>query len=639
MADIFVSYAREDQAKVERLTRVLEREGFSLWWDQYLFAGDDYQTLIEKALRESKAVLVCWSRHSSASDWVRSEAEDARVNGKLIGVSLDGEKAPKPFDTYQIEVLNGWWNSPEATPIVRLNEALRAKVEGRAPRPVKTSRRWITRGALAATAIVALAVAGWFSGVLQPIFLRQDIKSVQEDVASVKAQVELLQDEILSGIISKAVANDIYLSADAEEQIAASVSRILKSTDIRKTDAQLALKAGNFEQAAAELIELADDRSTTASVATDDAVETYFEAATILYATDTFASIEAYEKGLALAPTDIQILNQLGHLYRRTGDYDAAARNYRRMIDVATDDEDGAYWRAAAASNLGNIHLTRGELEKAEALYARAAEEQRALGNKEEEAIATGNLGVAAVERGDLDRAEAAFNQALEIQKELDLPARIARQYRNLGAVMQYRGDADASDEFFHKALRIHEERGDDYGAAYQHAGLGVNAISRGDYETAFDYLNRALEAHRRLGFREGVAYDLTYLARLSVKQNKYDDAQTFLEEARAIHDDVEWPEGEVMTLNGFGDLALARGDVTAAAAYIDDALSAARASGLPVSTSASLLRKAKVRLSQGDESGACAAITESVALHGAVRNDDAMEARALKDQLSCAAD
>ena len=36
MPDIFLSYSRDDQAKARLVIQGLEREGFSVWWDQSL---------------------------------------------------------------------------------------------------------------------------------------------------------------------------------------------------------------------------------------------------------------------------------------------------------------------------------------------------------------------------------------------------------------------------------------------------------------------------------------------------------------------------------------------------------------------------------------------------------------------------
>ena len=48
--DIFLSYARGDQATARRFAQALEGEGFSVWWDQTLSAGEAFDQVTEKAL-------------------------------------------------------------------------------------------------------------------------------------------------------------------------------------------------------------------------------------------------------------------------------------------------------------------------------------------------------------------------------------------------------------------------------------------------------------------------------------------------------------------------------------------------------------------------------------------------------------
>ena len=67
MADIFISYARENRDQAEKLAQALEGAGFSVWWDRQLESGSEYSRDIEAALDESKAVVVAWS--ASAATW------------------------------------------------------------------------------------------------------------------------------------------------------------------------------------------------------------------------------------------------------------------------------------------------------------------------------------------------------------------------------------------------------------------------------------------------------------------------------------------------------------------------------------------------------------------------------------------
>ena len=64
MADIFLSYNREDLVTARRFAEGLEAEGFSVWWDVALRSGEHYDKVTERALKDAKAVVVLWSKRS-----------------------------------------------------------------------------------------------------------------------------------------------------------------------------------------------------------------------------------------------------------------------------------------------------------------------------------------------------------------------------------------------------------------------------------------------------------------------------------------------------------------------------------------------------------------------------------------------
>ena len=108
MADIFFSYKREDRAGVEPLVRMLEAEGFSVWWDPAIVPGERFAKVIRNALDDASCVVVGWSVHSIESDWVQDEAATGRDRGMLVPVSLDGAAPPLGFRQLQTQSLKGW---------------------------------------------------------------------------------------------------------------------------------------------------------------------------------------------------------------------------------------------------------------------------------------------------------------------------------------------------------------------------------------------------------------------------------------------------------------------------------------------------------------------------------------------------
>ena len=123
MTDIFVSYANNDLARIRPVIDTLQRRGWSVWWDRRILAGSRWADAIENALKDSRCVVVLWSRNSIESDWVRTEAEEARARGILVPVLLDDVVVPLAFRGIQAAKL---LSSSEMTSSTEFDELVRA---------------------------------------------------------------------------------------------------------------------------------------------------------------------------------------------------------------------------------------------------------------------------------------------------------------------------------------------------------------------------------------------------------------------------------------------------------------------------------------------------------------------------------
>jgi TolB-like protein len=106
--DVFISYARSNEAQSLLVAAALRSSGFQVWRDDELPAHRAYAEVIEERLKSAKAVIVLWSAEASKSQWVRAEADTARNAGTLVQASLDGTIPPLPFNQIQSADLRGW---------------------------------------------------------------------------------------------------------------------------------------------------------------------------------------------------------------------------------------------------------------------------------------------------------------------------------------------------------------------------------------------------------------------------------------------------------------------------------------------------------------------------------------------------
>jgi formylglycine-generating enzyme required for sulfatase activity len=134
MADIFISYKREDRERVEPLVRLLETQGYTVWWDPTIIPGEEFASVIREALDEAACVIACWSRLSIESFWVRDEAGIGRDRGMLVPVSLDGTEPPLGFRQFQTANLSDWIGDP-ADPRIMLVVAGVHRLVGEPVRP------------------------------------------------------------------------------------------------------------------------------------------------------------------------------------------------------------------------------------------------------------------------------------------------------------------------------------------------------------------------------------------------------------------------------------------------------------------------------------------------------------------------
>ena len=108
MADVFVSYARSDEPLAQQVADTLRAVGYRVWRDDELPAHRAYAEVIEERLKSASAVVVLWSSEAAKSQWVRAEADAARLAGTLVQATVDGCIPPLPFNQIQCADLSAW---------------------------------------------------------------------------------------------------------------------------------------------------------------------------------------------------------------------------------------------------------------------------------------------------------------------------------------------------------------------------------------------------------------------------------------------------------------------------------------------------------------------------------------------------
>jgi len=159
VSEIFISYKREDEARVVLLVRALEGAGLSVWWDRGLPGGESWRGQIQNALDAAKCVIVVWTHGSvgPAGDFVRDEAAHAKRRGILVPIRLDKIDPPLGFGEIQAIDLTYWKGSTRDPFFQDLRAAVTARLAGcpvpPAQGPTRRLIRRLTWSSLASAAV------------------------------------------------------------------------------------------------------------------------------------------------------------------------------------------------------------------------------------------------------------------------------------------------------------------------------------------------------------------------------------------------------------------------------------------------------------------------------------------------------
>jgi len=131
MADVFVSYARSDKARVAPLVAAIEAKGWSVWWDPEITPGQEFDRQIAAELKIAAAVLVVWTPNSVESRWVRGEARDGAERGILVPVRFEGASLPIDVRALHTTEFDEWDGDVRSQQVQEVLRALGALIDRR----------------------------------------------------------------------------------------------------------------------------------------------------------------------------------------------------------------------------------------------------------------------------------------------------------------------------------------------------------------------------------------------------------------------------------------------------------------------------------------------------------------------------
>ena len=169
MADVFLSYKREDLRRAKSIADAIEKHGFSVFYDPEINVGESWTQRIDHELKSARCVAVLWSRHSSdtgSGEWVHNEARLGKTRHILAPALIEDCEIPLEFSSVQAADLRVWVGDPADPKWQLFIDRIAACVQ-QTPASVRSrplARRWV-RWAAAIALVVAVGTVSYIAWI------------------------------------------------------------------------------------------------------------------------------------------------------------------------------------------------------------------------------------------------------------------------------------------------------------------------------------------------------------------------------------------------------------------------------------------------------------------------------------------
>jgi tetratricopeptide (TPR) repeat protein/transcriptional regulator with XRE-family HTH domain len=277
-------------------------------------------------------------------------------------------------------------------------------------------------------------------------------------------------------------------------------------------------------------------------------------------------------RGLGDQFAEAVILNDIGDVQARTGDYPAAARSQDQALEIYRN-LGSLPGEAGTISFLGLVHLATGNFPAANASFSKALRLFRDAGHQRGEAGALADLGSAQYMTGRYPAAVESLTQALDLYRGSGDQSGVADVLNRLGGVQYLTGDFPAALTSLTQAVKAYRALSNQLGEAIALNYLGDVQRAAGDYRAAMASQEHALELARALGARLQEAGALTDIGAVQEATGDCQAAIISHGSALKLYRELGSRPGEALTLNHLGTAQHRAGNYTAAAGLLAQAL------------------------------------------------------------------
>ncbi|MDY7077556.1 MAG: tetratricopeptide repeat protein, partial [Chloroflexota bacterium] len=231
----------------------------------------------------------------------------------------------------------------------------------------------------------------------------------------------------------------------------------------------------------------------------------------------------------------IRRLAWLKNAYGQTGEAHALLESVLPPGQPPPDaqaDPEAARVASSLRYEMANLCVTRGDLDRALALYQESLQIDEQIGDIQGQAASLHQMAQVYLTQGDLDRALALYQESLQIKEQIGDIKGKAASLSNMAQVYLTRGDLDRALALYQESLQLLEQIGDIQGQAASLHAMAQVYVTRGDLDRALALYQESLQIDEQIGDIKGKAASLSMMAQVYVTRGDLDRALALYQES-----------------------------------------------------------------------------------------------------------
>ncbi len=277
---------------------------------------------------------------------------------------------------------------------------------------------------------------------------------------------EFLVNRVFERLEAASGLNDALIDSRTKDDTREAIRETIKEGDVEERRALAMISEGDLDGGLELLSNLASASATRSAL--ENGAQ-WRRIGRLAYGVDTMRALDAYEKVVALDPSDPWDAIYLGRLYKRAGNLHEARLTYERALALlpAIEERD----RSVLHDEVGDVQVSQGDLSGAlesfragmEIAARLASSDPGHAGWQRDLSVSYNKVGDVQVSQGDLSGALESFRAGMKIAARLassdpghaGWQADLAASYGKMGQLMSRLGDKDEALALFTKGSAL----------------------------------------------------------------------------------------------------------------------------------------------------------------------------------------